>query len=292
MATFQFFSITLPESTHLDSLLTWERRAFLRSVRRGELLLGELKRPATIKRVQTLLLSAFKFRNLTFSEERTCGWVRGLTKEEYEKAVQAVQAAQEGHAGTKDLARPPQFLALAKDLVHFCCPQRSEALPFTQTAYVRPGQTELEPLPKQWPVKPPAKRVRTTIVEGPGPAELEPLPKQTPQKKKPRVAAASLERRSELVRELLEEVVDVSTCRRHAVLKGIPPLPRLDLPLSQVASNPEADIGHSDPVLKAHLGDEELLVDPSFAAVVEHVVLQETPAPFSAQKPLFANRLY
>lgn len=277
----QYFSAVLPRAKNLGALGGWRNRALSRSVRRGTLLLGELKRPTTVGRLQTLLRSALKTRGLvaTTGREYVRGWVRPLSKEEFETAV---EQAEDGERRVVR-ERPPQFAALARD-----------ALGCARGADLHARDAELAGMAAG------AKRSRTkrsamaaaVVTEGPGP-ELQPLPKRRPCPSPVPVAVACLERRRELLREL-EEDVNLPARRKSMVSEGIPPLPRGDLTLLQVAQYPEASLGHSDPVLQSHLRDDALLVDPGFAAALARVVQThedgEAAAP-SASAGLSAPRL-
>jgi hypothetical protein len=230
----EFFSATLPPGA--SDLEGWQRRALKRGVRRGRLLLGELKQPASVNRVQALLLSALAKRGAG-KRQYTRGWVHPLSKEEFESELGEATPPQ----------KPRQFAALARDLVACCAPDK----------LLQSRNSDLAGLQV-------ATRAKRERAQG-APDPTEPLPKRAAPE--PRPVSASLERRRELLVLLAES--EAQEARKSLIAKAIPPLPRPELTLLRALEYPEANLGHSDPAVRQHLGDDELLVDPVFAAAVK-----------------------
>jgi hypothetical protein len=251
-----YFSAALPKHGELAKLESWQRRAMSRSVRRGTVLLGELKHPATVQRVQTLLQAAMATRGLAEKHVYTRGWVRHISKEEFEKGLAAEPK--------KTADEPPLYAALARDLLH-CSRNHAKQ--------IASRDADLGCIASAGTKRPSATVV---VTEGPGP-EVWPMPKRA-RNPEPSPAIASLERRRELLREL-EDEVNLPARRKSMVAEGIPPLPSSDLTLAQVALYPEANYGHSDMALRKHLREDALLVDPTFASVVEHLVRARETGP-------------
>jgi hypothetical protein len=261
-----YFSASLPRHEDLAKLETWQRRALSRSVRLDTVLLGELKQPATVQRVQTLLKHALVVRGLAGVRKYTRGWVRHISKDDFEKAL-AEQKTEEQVAD-----KPPRFAALARDLLHCCRHAKQTASRDADLAGIAAA----------------AKKKRSTatvVTEGPGP-EAWPMPKRQ-RNFGPLPVAASLERRKELLREL-EEEVELPARRKSLLAEAIPPLPSSDLTLAQVARNP--DYSHSDQSLLAHLPDGALLLDRGFAATLQHLAqAREQDIPAAAAPSVLAG---